>query len=224
MCHACIYPSSAEYWHSGESYERLLSFRKEDQRRICSQRYDSGNQHHVFWGVWRASGLVAHLAEDRQQFQKVDFDEVWRTTHQVQDRYIRETWVFYWMNAGQHLFYRPDSIALQSSLSRQRKYIRWCNHSWIFLTKPLSTSVKILTSSWWMATTGGKKRALVHFSSQICNAVLKRDPQQCTKYNYQVLHKQMREKVGLLAPYPKCLKRVIKRSRRLLVPTKSYYQ
>ena len=75
-----------------------------------------------------------------------------------------------------------------------------------------------------MATTGGKKRALVHFSSQICNAVLKRDPQQCTKYNYQVLHKQMREKVGLLAPYPKCLKRVIKRSRRLLVPTKSVVQ
>lgn len=139
MCHAYIYPSSAEYWHSGESYERLLSFRQGDQRRICSQICDSGNQHHGFWGVWRASGWVAHLAEDRQQFQKVDFDEVWRTTHWVQDRYIRETWkgewVFYWMNTGQHLFYKPGSMALQSSLLRQCKYIRWCNHSWIFSYK-----------------------------------------------------------------------------------------
>ena len=114
MCHACMNPSSAEYWHSGETYERLLSFRQGDGRRICSQRYDCGSQHHVFWGVWRALGLFAHLAEDRQQFQKVDSDEVCRTIHQVQGRCIRGTWkgewMLYWMS--QHLFYTPGSLTL----------------------------------------------------------------------------------------------------------------
>jgi len=106
-------PSSAEYWHSGETRNLWTTLELQTGRlekdMLTKIRLSKSTPR-----VWRALGLAVHLAEDRQQLQKVDSDEVCRTIHQVQGRCIRRTWkgewMFYWMS--QHLFYTPGSLTL----------------------------------------------------------------------------------------------------------------
>ena len=92
----------------------------------------------------------------------------------------------YWRDMGILLnerwptpFYKPGSMALQSSLSRQRKYIRWCNHSWIFSYKAVvnissNSDVIVMNIQEWQQPVGksGHSCIFLHrFVTRCLNAI-----------------------------------------------------